>query len=121
MAMLLNEPCSCESKVCAGGVLSRLPQSPVQFWFEIGDSDVLRRPDVQQLMQRTAPVIGHQNLHLPLGEILDVFVESACLAVFTLNRAIRRPVFLIAKQPASIHRDTSPLNGGFRIDTNKVP
>ena len=49
--------------------------------------DFRRGSDVQVLVQRAHAVVRHQDLHLALWQVLDLFVLGPVLALFPFRRA----------------------------------
>ena len=62
-----------------------LAEAGVELGLEAGHGDVGGRPDVQQRVQRAPGLVGHEDLHLPLGQVLDVVVERARLRLLSLG------------------------------------
>ena len=58
---------------------------------------------MQQLVQCTARVIRHQDLHLTFRKVLDVFIKRAGFAVFPLSGAVGCLVFLVTKHAPAVH------------------
>lgn len=66
-------------------------------------------------------IVGHQNLHLPLWEILDVLVECACLFVLNVYGAAGFLVLLVAKELPALHGEVAPGNGMLGGGAQEVP
>src|SRR5271157_1155146 len=87
-----------------------MAQAGVDLRLEAREADVRRWPDVQVSVQRPASVVGHQYFHLSLGQVLDVLVERARLALFPLHRLASRLVFLIPKYLPTQHGAATARN-----------
>ncbi len=75
---------------------------------------------MQEGMQGAASIVGHENLHLRLGKIFDVFVERACLPIFPFNSAIGLLVLLVAEQPPALHGHASSRHTVFGGSAEEV-
>ena len=61
-------------------------------------------------MQCSTRVVSHQDLHLGLGKILDVFIQRARFFFFTIDSAFGLFVLLVAKQFPPLHRNAASGN-----------
>lgn len=63
---------------------------------------------MQVRVQRTQPIVGHQNFHLAHGKVLDVFLVGTRLADFRLA-AEANLFILLLKKPRLLNRQSAPL------------
>src|SRR5271166_2005295 len=72
-------------------------------------------------MQCAARVISHQDLHLSLGKVLDVFIERAGLTVFALRGAVGCLVLLVTKKSLAVHGHAAPCHRVFSRGPQEIP
>ncbi len=71
-------------------------------------------------VQRSARIIGHQNLHLTFWEILDVLVERARFRGLDINRPACLLISFICEELPTLHRQVAPRDLMFRRGPQKI-
>ena len=65
-------------------------------------------------MERTARVVGHQDAHLPLGQVLDVLVERSRFACLDIDGATCFLITFESEESPPLHGQVAPSNAMFR-------
>src|SRR5260370_10534258 len=91
-----------ETKIRTDGRGAGLLESWIKYRLKVRHSNVSWRTDMQVGVQRSARVIGHQNLHLTFRQILDVLVERARFRGLDVNRPACLLVSFIFEEPPTL-------------------
>src|SRR5487761_904237 len=75
-----------EAEVGADRSLPRLFEPRIEFRLEVRHANRRGSANVQMGVERALGFIRHQNLHLALGHVLDMLIESTRLDGFDIDR-----------------------------------
>src|SRR5216684_7956495 len=109
-----------ETKIRTDGRSAGLLESRIKYRLKVRYSNVSWRTDMQVGVQRSARVIGHQNLHLTFRQILDVLVESAGFRGLDINRPTGLLISFEPEELPPLHRQIAPRDLMFRRGPQKI-
>ena len=109
-----------ETKIRTEGRSSGLLESRIKYGLKVRHSDVSWRTDMQVGVQRSARVIGHQNLHLAFRQILDVLVERARFRGLDINRPASLFISFEPEELPPLHGQIAPCDLTFRRSPEKI-